>query len=111
LDGSTFVVLSPERRPEPPAIPLDWALTRQERRVVEMVVRGLSNSEIAARLFVGEKTVESHLRHVYEKLDIRNRNQLIARFFQTVYLPDLSDSHGFEAESEVDQPTSTTIVS
>jgi DNA-binding CsgD family transcriptional regulator len=111
LDGSIVVVFSPERRPEPPSIPLDWPLTRQERRVVEMVVRGLTNSEVAARLFVSEKTVETHLGNVYEKLSVRGRSQLIARFFQTVYLPDLSDAHDFDTESSVDQPTSTIIVS
>ncbi len=51
-------------------------LTPSEKRVVELAVRGLSNKEIAANLFVSVYTVETHLSHVYTKLGIRSRSQL-----------------------------------
>jgi DNA-binding CsgD family transcriptional regulator len=52
------------------------ALTPSERRVAELAGEGLSNGEIAQRLFVTQKTVEVHLTHAYRKLDIRSRTQL-----------------------------------
>ena len=54
-------------------------LTPQEIAVSRLVRKGLSNREIAAELFLSTKTVEFHLRHVYMKLGISSRTQLVAR--------------------------------
>jgi DNA-binding CsgD family transcriptional regulator len=54
-----------------------WAsLTPTERDVVRLVGEGLSNKDVAARLFVSPRTVESHLSHVYTKLGLSSRVQL-----------------------------------
>jgi DNA-binding CsgD family transcriptional regulator len=54
-----------------------WAaLTPAERDVVRLVSEGLGNSDIAARLFVSPRTVQSHLTHVYSKLGVTSRVQL-----------------------------------
>lgn len=55
-------------------------LTEREREVASLVVEGLSNADIAARLFVSEATVKKHLRAVYSKLRIKNRVQLIKAY-------------------------------
>jgi DNA-binding CsgD family transcriptional regulator len=52
------------------------ALTPSERRVAELVARGLSNPEVARELVVSRTTVESHLRAAYRKLDIASRDEL-----------------------------------
>jgi DNA-binding CsgD family transcriptional regulator len=52
------------------------SLTVSERRVAELAAAGRSNPEIAQTLFVTRKTVETHLGHVYSKLDISGRAQL-----------------------------------
>ncbi|MFB4280765.1 MULTISPECIES: response regulator transcription factor [unclassified Nonomuraea] len=57
----------------PTAIP---TLTPTERTVAEYAVQGLSNPEIAARLFVSRGTVKTHLAHVYAKLHVANRTEL-----------------------------------
>jgi DNA-binding CsgD family transcriptional regulator len=49
------------------------ALSRREREIAELVAEGRTNKEIAAALFISEKTVEKHLSHVFEKLDVRRR--------------------------------------
>jgi len=51
-------------------------LTVSERRVAELAADGRSNPEIAQALFVTRKTVETHLGHVYRKLNVRGRQQL-----------------------------------
>jgi len=54
-----------------------WAsLTPTERDVVRLVSEGLANNEIAARLFVSPRTVQTHLTHVYSKLGLTSRVQL-----------------------------------
>jgi DNA-binding CsgD family transcriptional regulator len=55
-------------------------LTPQERRVAVLVSEGLTNREVAARLFVSTNTVETHLRHAFQKLGVRSRTQLANRF-------------------------------
>lgn len=54
-----------------------WAsLTPAELDVVTLVSEGLGNKDIAARLFISPRTVETHLTHVYTKLDLSSRVQL-----------------------------------
>jgi DNA-binding CsgD family transcriptional regulator len=52
------------------------SLTPQEREVAHAVATGASNREVAARMFLSEKTVEFHLSNVYRKLELRSRTQL-----------------------------------
>jgi DNA-binding CsgD family transcriptional regulator len=52
------------------------SLTPSERRVAEVGAKGLTTRQIAEALFVTPKTVEFHLRHIYQKLDINSRGQL-----------------------------------
>jgi DNA-binding CsgD family transcriptional regulator len=54
------------------------ALTPSERRVAQLAAGGRTNRDIAQELFVTPKTVEVHLSHTYQKLDIRSRSQLAA---------------------------------
>ena len=54
------------------------ALTPREREVAALVVRGHTNREIGEALFVSTKTVETHLSHIYEKLDLSSRAALAA---------------------------------
>ena len=51
-------------------------LTPAEHRVAILVAEGQTNREVAAALFLGERTVETHLSHVYSKLGIRSRTEL-----------------------------------
>jgi DNA-binding CsgD family transcriptional regulator len=52
------------------------SLTPSERRVVELAVSGATNREIAQQLFVSLRTVETHLTHAYQKLEISSRRDL-----------------------------------
>jgi len=53
------------------------SLTEREREVFELIAQGISNSEIADSLFLTEGTVKTHVKHIFEKLDIRDRTQAV----------------------------------
>jgi DNA-binding NarL/FixJ family response regulator len=52
-----------------------FALTNRQREVLELVVEGLSNAEIAGRLYLSESTVKQHLRAAYKLLGVHNRTE------------------------------------
>jgi DNA-binding CsgD family transcriptional regulator len=56
--------------------PSAGALTPTERRVAELVCRGLQTKQVAAALFVSPKTVEGHLTRIYGKLGVGSRTEL-----------------------------------
>jgi DNA-binding NarL/FixJ family response regulator len=66
----------------------DHPLTTRETEVLKLVVEGATNSEIAYRLQISEKTVEKHLRNVYQKLDVRSRVEAAVTAVQTGLVED-----------------------
>ena len=50
-------------------------LSARQREILEMVVEGLSNAEIAGRLYLSESTIKQHLRAVYKELGVHNRTE------------------------------------
>ena len=66
------------RPPVPPAPPPGFAeLSEREREVLELIGRGRSNAEIAADLVISMATVKTHVRHIFAKLDLRDRAQAV----------------------------------
>ena len=62
-----------------------WSdLTPAERRVVDMICDGLTNREAAAALFVSVRTIDTHVAHIFQKLGLRSRTQLVAAAFQAM---------------------------
>ena len=67
-------------RPTPPAELDD--LSEREREVFRLIARGLSNGEIAQELFISETTVKTHVTHIFQKLDLRDRVQAVVLAYQ-----------------------------
>jgi DNA-binding NarL/FixJ family response regulator len=60
----------------------DWRgrpvpVTRREEEVLQAITDGCSTPEIAARLYLSQKTVKNHLASIYQKLDARDRTQAV----------------------------------
>jgi DNA-binding CsgD family transcriptional regulator len=87
--GVQAVVISAEIPPASPRIPSSWGLTAREAEVVEHLAMGKANAQIAADLFVAEHTVEWHLKSVYEKLDVRSRQEVVSALFRQTLLPSI----------------------
>ena len=78
LDSAVSTNLGREH-PSPDSDPKDAfsALTWRERQVVELVAEGLANKAIATRLGISGRTVEGHLNHVFVKLGVVSRTELV----------------------------------
>jgi DNA-binding NarL/FixJ family response regulator len=61
-----------------PDIPELQALSAREAEVMSLIADGQTNGEIAARLFLAEKTVKNHVRRIYSKLGVGSRPAAIA---------------------------------
>jgi DNA-binding NarL/FixJ family response regulator len=83
---STRILLDALFGTSPPPVRTNGALaklTEAEVRVLTLVGKGLSNHEISDALFVAETTVRTHLRHVLEKLELRDRIQAVVFAYDT----------------------------
>ena len=72
-----------------PLIADAYALTERERRVTQLVARGLSTSDIADQLHLSPWTVQDHLKAIFEKTGTSSRGELVARLFFEHYAPRL----------------------
>jgi DNA-binding NarL/FixJ family response regulator len=69
---------APDLRPDSLAV-----LTEREREIVALVALGLSNQDIAGRLYLSPLTVKTHVNRAMSKLDVRDRAQLVVIAYQT----------------------------
>jgi DNA-binding NarL/FixJ family response regulator len=65
----------------PVSLPAQEPISARELEVLELVARGASNRDAAARLFISEATVKTHLMHIYSKLGVNDRAAAVAEAF------------------------------
>jgi len=78
---SQLATMAPEQERAPARV-LD-VLTERERQVLELIARGLTNTEIAAELYVAEATVKTHVGRILAKLNARDRVQVVVIAYET----------------------------
>jgi DNA-binding NarL/FixJ family response regulator len=71
-------------RPTPPKELGD--LSSREQEVFRLIARGLSNAEIGQDLYISETTVKTHVTHILQKLNVRDRVQLVVLAYQTGFV-------------------------
>ena len=58
-------------------------ITEKEFEIIELVAKGLSNKEIAEQLFLSEGTVRNYLSNILDKLELRDRTQLVVMYYRS----------------------------
>jgi DNA-binding CsgD family transcriptional regulator len=91
--GQTAVVVEPAKAPEIAAmLAAAYELTERELELTQLVARGLSTEQLAARLFISRHTVRDHLKAIFAKTGVSSRGELVAALYTEHYSP--SDGTG-----------------
>jgi len=64
---------------QPASSSIAESLTNREKEILDLLVQGQANKEIAAKLFVSIDTVKTHLKNIYQKLEVNSRLQAVAK--------------------------------
>jgi DNA-binding NarL/FixJ family response regulator len=62
-----------------PPLPKESSLTEREKEILQLLIEGWNNEEIAGKLFISIQTVRNHIRHIYEKLHVHSRSQAVVK--------------------------------
>jgi DNA-binding NarL/FixJ family response regulator len=66
---------------DPDTFAIRYGLSRREKELVTLIFQGLSNMEIGEQMFISEHTVKVHLKHIFDKVGVKNRTSLIRKLF------------------------------
>ena len=90
MGESLGVVLIGKRIESPKKFMARYGITRREWETILQVVAGLTNRAIARQLNITERTVKAHITHIFSKLDVGNRTQLLAALRDQHVLPGMA---------------------
>lgn len=62
----------------------EWGISPREEEVLELIILGKTNKEIASALFISEHTVKNHLSRIFNKMDVTDRSQIIALVYKRI---------------------------
>ncbi|MEP4078849.1 response regulator [Haloferula sp.] len=87
LDPTVASYLVNALKSKPSTSVMEQLLTHREVEILELLADGLSKKEICDRLGIKYPTVDSHVRHIYEKLDVKNAPAAVRRAYQVGIFP------------------------
>ena len=70
-------------------IPFLEELTECEKQILQLIADGMKRKEIAATLYISERTLSNHLQHIFEKLDVTSSVEAITKAIQMGYIPPI----------------------
>ncbi|MCI8572036.1 MAG: response regulator transcription factor, partial [Lachnospiraceae bacterium] len=70
-------------------IPFLEDLTESEKQILQLIADGMKRKEIAATLYISERTLTNHLQHIFEKLDVTSSVEAVTKSIQMGYIPPL----------------------
>lgn len=82
LEYSLNLVYLPQRQQQRTSVKDKYALTERELDVVELLLSGFSNKEVAEELNLGLATVKTHLHHIFQKTNVQSRSELVINILQ-----------------------------
>ena len=90
-----IAVIFEEARPSEiaPLIADAYGLTKREREVTQLVLRGLSTSEVSKELHITPNTVRDHFKAIFDKVGVRSRRELVGQVFAQHYQPRMATGH------------------
>ena len=77
----SVIISSPDVEQLSPVVAAVYGLSAREQQVVDLVLHGLATQRIARRLHLSAYTVQEHLRHVFAKVGVASRGELVASLF------------------------------
>jgi DNA-binding CsgD family transcriptional regulator len=86
-DAIAVIIEEPSPAELAPLLMMAYGLTKQEQVLTGLVCRGLSTSEIAARLHISPNTIQDHLKSIFDETGVSSRRELVASILQEQYLP------------------------
>lgn len=97
--GLTAVIIQPARPDEvAPLLLASYGLTRRERDVTGLLVRGRSTAEISLALGISPHTVQDHLKAIFEKARVRSRRELVSLVLLEDHLPRIAAGEAVGAD-------------
>lgn len=96
-----LALLPQEGMQEDDGLPASASLTPQEKRVLQFLMEGADNRNISTAMSISMETVKRHCRHIYRKLGLRNRKQVVEQFANR---GSSKESYLQTASSDSDQP-------
>ena len=90
-----IAVIFEEARPSEiaPLIVDAYGLTRREGQITQLVLRGLSTTEVSEELHITPNTVRDHFKAIFDKVAVRSRRELVGQVFAQHYQPRMATGH------------------
>ncbi len=70
-------------------IPFLEELTESEKQILQLIADGMKRKEIAATLYISERTLSNHLQHIFEKLNVASSVEAVTKAIQMGYIPPI----------------------